>query len=117
MAEIGLASSSNSEVPVKVPVVVCGYSKSGAPFHEYAFTVAVSANGCLIKLTTPVRDEQLLLLKHVMTGEEILCRVVTHATSENALTRVEVDFVSPSERFWRLAFQAENRSPASQERE
>jgi hypothetical protein len=117
MAGIDLVSSKDLEAPVKTPVVVCGYSKLGAPFHEYTFTVTVRTNGSLIKVTTPVRNDQLLLLKQVMTGEEILCRVGTCGTSESALTQVKVGFVSPSQRFWKLTFQAENWSINSREQE
>lgn len=63
-----------------------------------------SVNGCLIQLTTPVKNEQTLLLKTVETQEELFCRVEACSASENGLTRVKLVFISPSPRFWNIHF-------------
>ena len=117
MARIDLARSKNLEVHLATPVVVCGYSESGALFNEYTYTLTVNANGCLIKLRTPVGNEQLLLLTNVKTEEKIIGRVAIRVTSENGSSHVKVSFVSPSPQFWRLTLSPENSNPASREEE
>ncbi|MBZ5644585.1 MAG: hypothetical protein LAO19_17655 [Acidobacteriia bacterium] len=117
MARKDLDRPEDFEAQLTIPVVVRGYNESGAPFSECTQTVTVSANGCLIVLATPVRNEQLLLVTNVKTEEEILCHVARRAKSENGLARVKVGFVSPAERFWELTFASEGRDPASGGRE
>lgn len=117
MARKDLDRPEDFEAHLTIPVVVRGYTESGAPFSECTYTVTVSANGCLIVLATPVRNEQLLQLMNVKTEGEILCHVARCAKSENGIARVKVGFVSPSERFWELTFATEGRNPDSGERE
>jgi hypothetical protein len=115
MTRKDLVRTKDLEVHLTTPVVVRGYNESGAPFEECANTMTVSANGCLFELTTPVRNEQLLLLRNVKTEEETLCHVVARANNENEFARVKVDFVSPSPWFWRLTFPVEDWNPTSGE--
>jgi len=117
MARIDPGRSKDSGVHLATPVVVSGYSESGAPFNEYTYTVIVSGNGCLIKLRTPVGNEQLLLLTNVKTEENIIGRVAIRVTGENGSSHVKVSFVSPSPQFWRLTFPPENSNPTSREEE
>ena len=117
MARIDPGRSKDSGVHLATPVVVSGYSESGVPFNEYTYTVSVNGNGCLLKLKTPVGNEQLLLLTNVKTAENILCRVAICVTNENAPTHVKVDFVNPSQQFWRLTFPPEKSNRTSQEEE
>jgi hypothetical protein len=97
------------------PVIVCGYSESGAPFNENTQTVTVNDMGCLIQLTTPVTNEQLLVLKNVKTQEEILCHARNCATNNNGLTLVKIVFVRPSEGFWNLKASAASSPPDKKE--
>ena len=117
MARMDLARPKDLEVHLATPVVVSGYSESGARFNEYAYTVTVNANSCLITLKTPVRNEQLLLVTNAKTAENILCRVAIRVTNENGSTLVKLSFVSPSQRFWRLTFPPGNSNPTTQEEE
>lgn len=82
------------------PVIVRGYQESGAPFEEAAHTVAISPEGGLIKLRTPVRDGQLLLLKHEQTGGEIVCSVAVRGQSTDGTSHAKVAFLDPSPGFW-----------------
>jgi hypothetical protein len=116
MARKDSTGSKELEAHFTTPVVVRGYSESGELFSELTDTMTVNANGCLIVLRAPVRNEQLLLLINVKTKEEILCHVVTRANSENGLPRVKLGFVNPSRRFWRLKFSDEDRNPAGEGR-
>ena len=87
-----------------IPVVVRGYKESGIPFEEITDTVDICSDGGLIQLQTPVRDEQLLLLKNGKTGEETVCYVVSNGNSTDGRAHVGVRFFGPSLRFWGLEF-------------
>ncbi|HTC63933.1 MAG TPA: hypothetical protein VK709_13900 [Candidatus Saccharimonadales bacterium] len=110
-----LNGSKDLEFRLATPVIVCGYGESGAPFKEYTQTVTVNAMGCLIQLTTPVTNEQLLVLKNVKTEEEILCHTRNCATNHNGLTLVKIFFVRPSEGFWKLRASGESSIPTERE--
>jgi len=111
-----LDGSKDVEFRLATPVIVCGYSESGAPFKEYTQTVTVNANGCLIQLTTPVTNEQLLVLRNVKTEAEILCHARNCATDNNGLMMVKIFFVRPSEGFWNLKASAESGSTCEEKK-
>lgn len=85
-------------------MVVCGYKESGTTFEEGTHTLTVSANGSLLELLTPVRNEQLLLLKNVKNEEEIVCHVKTRGCSADGRAQVRVGFPDPAPSFWGLPF-------------
>jgi hypothetical protein len=109
-------SSKESEVHFTTPVVVRGYKDSGTTFEEGTYTLTVSATGSLIELTTPVRNEQLLLLRNVKTEEEIVCHVESRGYSAGGRAKVRVGFPDPAPRFWGHAFLPEGSDPAGQAR-
>jgi hypothetical protein len=104
------------EFRLSTPVIVCGYSESGAPFNEHTQTVTVSDVGCLIQLTTPVMNEQLLVLRNVKSEEEILCHVRNCATNINGLMLVKIIFVRPLEGFWNFKASTERNISTDQEK-
>lgn len=104
MASIVFSHSKELEVHFTTPVVVCGYKESGTTFEEGTHTLTVSANGSLIELLTPVRNEQLLLLKNVKNEEEIVCHVKTCGCSSDGRAQVRVGFPDPAPSFWGLPF-------------
>ncbi len=116
MPRIVFSRTKDSEVHFTTPVVVCGYKESGTTFEEGTHTVTVSANGSLIELITPVRNEQLLLLKNVNNEEEIVCHVKTRGCSADGRAQVRVGFPDPAPRFWGLPLLPEGADSAGQER-
>ncbi len=116
MPRIMFSRTRDLEVHFTTPVVVCGYKESGTTFQEGTHTLTVSANGSLIELLTPVRNEQLLLLKNVKNEEEIVCHVKTRGCSADGRAQVRVGFPAPAPRFWGLPILPEAADSASQER-
>ena len=104
MAMMDFSRSKDLEVHFTIPVVVRGYKESGTTFEEGTNTVTVSADGTLLDLMTPVRNEQLLLLKNVKTEQEIVCHVKTRGYTAGGRARVRVCFPDPAPRFWGLTF-------------
>jgi hypothetical protein len=115
MESIDPEGSKELDRRLETPVIVSGYSESGAPFNEYTLTVTVNEMGCIVQLTTPVTNEQMLVLKNVKTQEEILCHAQICATNYNGLTLVKIFFVRPSQGFWNLKASAANLPPSTEE--
>ena len=98
----------SSRVAIDIPVEVYGQSLDGKIFHEETRTLVANAHGVLISLATEIGLQQTLLLVHKKTRKEIECRVTYRKETEKGRAEVGIEFVSPSPRFWRIAFPPED---------
>jgi hypothetical protein len=98
-----------------MPVVVRG--KNGTQtFEEQTVTMAVSAHGCLLRLTAQLTRGQQISLVNPKTAEELPCTVIFLGTKEGGKTEVGVEFVEPSPVFWRISFPPEDWDPSERKR-
>jgi hypothetical protein len=89
---------------VSIPIVAYRLPKAGRPFFERAHTLAVSAHGALISLTTGVAADHKLVLQHALTGEDQECRVIFIQKKLSSPTEVGIEFREPAPKFWGIAF-------------
>src|SRR4029077_12498865 len=66
----------SQRILLSVPLRVAGKRANETSFVEHTKTLIVNAHGALLQLQEPVREGQKLSMRHVTTGEEILCTVV-----------------------------------------
>lgn len=86
-----------------MPVIIRGKSESGT-FEEKSFTAAVSAHGCLLRLSaTLVLGEQVAIINSV-TSDEQLCTVTFLGQSDSGKVEVGLKFLSACPQFWRMHF-------------
>lgn len=96
-----------------VRVIVSGKHANGSPFSEHTTTQVVNAHGALILLHEPVVVGQLLNIKHVATGEELVCTVMDLTPGQLEIPEIGIEFVHPNARFWRVSFPPEDWTPRS----
>ncbi len=101
----------SQRVQMAIPVIVRGKDPDRA-FEEETSTVSVNANGCLVRLRTPVEKAQELSLINPKTEGELLCRVMFLGQSKAGKVEVGVEFAQPSPHFWRIAFPPTDWNPA-----
>ena len=89
-------------VPAQLPVVVQGKSADGYPFADPTRAVVLSAHGCLITLSEPVRLGESLILQNVANREEQDCRVVYLGEKHGGRTEVGLRFKTAAPQFWGL---------------
>lgn len=87
-----------------VPVRVDGENIEGAKFIVSTVTVALSEFGCLIQLDENVLVDQTLVLMNEHTRQSAQGRIVSTRRHRNGHKYVGVEFISPSNNFWRLTF-------------
>ena len=98
---------------VDVEVVVQrGKEKSAL---EQTKTLIVSAHGALILLRTPVTVGDKLRLRHVVTTEEMNCRVMDVNVGNAGMPEIGLEFLQPQRNFWRIAFPPADWSPRGPE--
>ncbi len=100
----------SQRVLLNVPVRVNGQAKDG-PFEEETETLAISAYGALIRMTTNVTPGQKLVLINRKTEEEQECVVVHQIPTKGGSSEVGVEFTHPKPKFWRVAFPPEDWTP------
>jgi|ERR1700690_36129 hypothetical protein len=93
----------SQRVQLTITVLVRG-NHGGAKFEEEAQTVAVSANGGLIRLKEQVSRGQQVSLVNPKTAEELPCTIIFLGQKESGKTEVGVEFSEASPLFWRVAF-------------
>lgn len=103
-------------VHIDIPVRIYGHGSNQKPFLEETRTLDVSASGALITLTMSIDRDQKLILTHSKTQEEVECRVAHVGSTEMGRTEVGIEFISPSPRFWHIAFPPDNWNPAERKR-
>jgi len=94
-----------------MPVIIRG-KRGRETFEEKSLTAAVSAHGCMLRLSTAVmRGEQVTIINPV-TSDEQICTVTFLAQSDNAKVEVGLEFLRPCPQFWRIHFPPDDWDPA-----
>ncbi len=101
-----------SRVVINIPVELYGQSPDGKIFHEETHTLVVNAHGALVSLATEINLQQVVLLVHKRTRNEIECRTTYRKGIEKGRAQVGIEFISPSPQFWGIAFPPEDWSRA-----
>ena len=94
---------------MKIPVRVSGQNALGSPFEEETQTLAISAHGALIPVSTQVKKGQRLALSNVQTKAAVEC-VVAHIRQGDQL-QVGVEFMLPNPTFWHVTFPPKDWTP------
>ena len=94
----------SQRILLSVPLRVSGNRRNGTAFVEHTKTLIVSAHGALLQLQEPVLQDQSLNLRNVVTGEEVVCKVVDLNPGATGLAEIGVEFAQPNPRFWRVSF-------------
>jgi hypothetical protein len=89
----------SKRVKRRVQVVVRFQHANKSSIAEKTHTVIVNAHGALILLAAAVKPQQIIRLENV-SGEEVLCRVVSLGPSFMGKTQVAVEFILPMPGFW-----------------
>ncbi len=103
----------SQRILLSVRVIVSGKHANGSPFSERTTTQVVNAHGALILLHEPVVVGQILNIKHVATGEELVCTVMDINPGQLEIPEIGIEFVNPNARFWRVSFPPEDWTPRS----
>jgi PilZ domain len=93
----------SQRVQLTIPVIVRG-RQGATKFQEETQTVAVSANGCLIRLKAQVTRGQEIFIVNPKTAEELPCAVTYLGQKESGKMEVGMEFAEASPLFWRVAF-------------
>src|SRR5215475_5351041 len=93
-----------SRASVAIPSRVDGENIAGEKFIISTVTVALSQFGCLIQLDEDVLVDQTLVLMNEHTRQSAQGRIVSTRRQRNGHKHVGVEFISPSENFWRMTF-------------
>ena len=93
----------SQRVMMRVGVVV-RYSLNGKEVSLQAHTVAVNIHGAMICAAENIPAETALDMEHKMTKERIAGRVTRQAQNSPEGFLIPVEFVSPSNNFWRISF-------------
>jgi hypothetical protein len=93
----------SQRVMMRVGVVV-RYTLNGKEVSLQAHTVAVNIHGAMICAAENIPAEMALDLEHKMTRERIAGRVTRQAQNSPEGFLIPVEFVSPSNNFWRISF-------------
>lgn len=97
-------------VAMQIGVRVSGYNEEGMRFTEDTRTLVVSAYGCLVILSTPVKRGQRIVLSNPQTSGTVECIVAYYGARDTA-QEVGLAFASPNERFWSISFPPADWSP------
>jgi hypothetical protein len=90
-------------VQIAMPVIVRGTAGT-QKFEEETYTVAVNANGCMVKMTNRVARNQVIAIVNPKTAEELPCTVSFIGQKDAGKMEVGIEFSEPSPLFWRIAF-------------
>jgi hypothetical protein len=93
----------SQRVMMRVAVIV-RYSSKDKEVSQQAHTVAVNIHGAMICAAENIAADTALDLEHKMTRERIAGRVTRQAQSSPEGFLIPVEFVSPSNNFWRISF-------------
>lgn len=92
---------SSDRMPLRIPVVVYGYTKDRGAFHEETETQIVNASGALVMLRTKVAIGDSVFLVQRGAGLEQEVRVVYVDPYTDRETKVGLAFKYPIPDFWR----------------
>jgi TonB family protein len=115
-------SPRQQSVCIEIPVSVHGSrsatgnlnnTQSAKPFLEETRTMIVFPSGAVLRLTEPVSEGQILILKNPRVKQEVACRVVSSKTNASAKGYVEVEFFQAAPGFWGITFPSATSSPSA----
>ncbi len=101
----------SQRVLLTIPVRVSGQNVLGSPMEEETQTLAISAHGALILVSTQVYRGQRLTLSNVQTKAAPECVVAHIDRHKSDHPRVGVEFVLPNPVFWHVAFPPKDWTP------
>jgi hypothetical protein len=101
----------SQRVLMTIPVRISRQMSVGLPFEENTHTVAVSAHGALILVSTQVYRGQRLSLSNVRTKAALECVVAHIERRQGEHQRVGIEFVLPNPKFWHVAFPPKDWTP------
>jgi hypothetical protein len=96
-------SRSSERLPLRVPVVIYGFTKKCGAFHEDTDTLTVNASGALVMLKTKLEIGDSVFLMHQSTRNEQEVRVVYLDPYSERETKVGLAFKHPISDFWRTS--------------
>jgi hypothetical protein len=102
-------------VQIAMPVIVRGKTETQS-FEEETYTVAVNANGCMVKMTNKLVRAQQIAIVNPKTAEELPCTVSFIGQKDAGKMEVGIEFSEPSPLFWRIAFPPEDWDPSERKR-
>ena len=105
----------SKRVYIAMPVLV-KFLRDGQPYEEQTITVAVNAQGCLLRLSVAMERGQKLTIQNVKSTQEIECRVAYVGQSDAGKTQAGVEFMHQAEYFWHIAFPPDDWDPADRKR-
>jgi hypothetical protein len=94
----------SSRVTLAVPIRVDGETVTGEKFILTTTTSVLSQFGCLLLMEEEVMVDQTVVLMNQHTRQSVQARIVSTKRHRNGRKYVGVEFISPSENFWRLNF-------------
>jgi TonB family protein len=115
-------SPRQQSVCIEIPVSVHGSrsasgnlnnSQAAKPFLEETRTMIVFPQGAVLRLTEPVSEGQILILKNPRVKQEVACRVVSSKTNASAKGYIEVEFFQAAPGFWGITFPSVTSSASS----
>jgi protein TonB len=115
-------SPRQQSVCIEIPVSVHGSrsasgnlnnSQAAKPFLEETRTMIVFPQGAVLRLTEPVSEGQILILKNPRVKQEVACRVVSSKTNASAKGYIEVEFFQAAPGFWGITFPSATSSASS----
>ena len=92
----------SQRVHAQLPVVVQGKLTDEIPFVDPTRAVVLSAHGCLITLSAPIRLGERIILRNVASREEQDCQVVYLGEQQGGRTEVGLRFKTAAAQFWGL---------------
>jgi TonB family protein len=103
-AEIGVAVHGTSHSAGSTE----GGGRAAQAFTEETTAAIVFAHGAVVRLAEVVVPGQILILRHLASGEEAACRVVRVKANTTVKGFVELEFLQPAPGFWGAALSGEN---------
>ena len=101
----------SQRVLMKIPVRVGLHAGGAALTEEETFTLAVSAHGALLAVTSPMYRGQRLTLSNPQTKDSLECVVAHIDKFPDEQVKVGVEFLLPNPTFWHVAFPPKDWSP------
>jgi len=101
----------SQRVLMTIPVRVSGRNVLGSPFEEETQTLAISAHGASILVSTQVYRGQRLTLSNVQTKAALECVVAHIGKYQSSQPQVGVEFMLPNPIFWHVTFPPKDWTP------
>ena len=92
----------SQRVHAQLPVVVQGRVADATHFEDLSRAIVLSAHGCLITLSRPVRLGEKLMLRNAANRQDQDCRVVFLGEKQGGRTEVGLRFKTAAPEFWGL---------------